>query len=264
MIDKIYILNVQTETERRELCTHYLLEKGFPKNKIEVFVAKHWQDFTDKKELCLAAANEGIPLFSNLLGNNTYKECYQTYLAQTWSYMAFYKHIEQTRECAVLIHDDTKFNCTWTELVNALKALPEPENLLFAMLSTALNEGAVKSNDFIDKKSPWIKRTRELTWWDACILYTPIGCELLWEYVNHLYTIPLAWFMCAFNNKIFQHFANTYALLINPTEENRHNIEKIQDEIINNRYEHGWKYATCDSIPCLKTTIHDHTGAPIK
>lgn len=267
MIDKVYILNVESETERRELCYNALVRQGFPASKIEIFTAKHYADYQDKQQLCEAAVSEGFELFKNLLDTGHVNECYQTYLAQDWSYMAFYKHLLQTNENAILIHDDVAFGCTYTELMRAFEMLPRPENILFATLLTYIGERITEPNLFLNDKSPWRKQLlpTSLFWNDLAMFYTPKGCELLLEYFNKLCRIKLGWLLKCFDHKIIQALPDTYMLLISPTSENLKNIHNIQKQITIGTLKHPYEYSPATEMPCTQSTIHDRkTGKPIK
>ncbi len=267
MIDKVYILNVESETERRELCYNALVRQGFPASKIEIFNAKHYLDYQDKQQLCEAAASQGFDLFKNLLNTGNVKECYQTYLAQDWSYMTFYKHLLETNENAILIHDDVAFGCTDTELVRAFDMLPRPENILFAPLSTYITENITEATCFLNDKSPWRKQLlpTSLFWNDLAIFYTPRGCELLLEYFNKLCRIELGWLLKCFDHNIIKALSGIYVLLVNPTSENLKNIRSIQKQIISGTLKQPYEYSPATEMRGTQSTIHNRkTGKPIK
>ena len=220
MIDKIYILNISSETERLRLCTEKLRDIGTPAEKIAVFEASTADRFEKTRELCEAAAAEFV-FFQKLLDREHHNLCYIGYLAQAWSYLRFYRHVQKTGETAVLLHDDQRFRCSFSDLQKAVAMLPS--SFLFATLSAC----AVPGTHQWLPGTPWYRGFIELdSPNDFGILYNSNKIDMIFDCVeDDVRRIQTGWLAQALWNNIED--KDVYALSINPIPENLGRLDKI-------------------------------------
>lgn len=265
MIDKVYILNIESETHRRAICERELQKAGVPQDKIARWHAKTCTPYKTTRELCEDASYNGYITFTQLIQTNIYRNCYITYLAQTWSYLSFFKHLQETGETAILIHDDTKFNCSFDELLTACET---PKNLLVGYLSTTITK-QLNRRQFTNTKSCWLKHIDPDTIRDWSVIYTPQGAALLLDYFENIPDLTDGWILSPIKrSKIFQFIPGFCELLINPTTPNLKNIKDIH-KILTTDAVHSinpHSYSAASGIKELpESTIHDNrTGAPLR
>ena len=258
MIDKFYILNIATETKRRDLCYQGICAAGTPAEKIEVFEASTPDTYEKTRQLCEAAAAEKFGFFQTLLDTKHYNMCHIGYLAQAWSYLRFYRHIQETGETAVLLHDDHLFRCSYDDLQNACQELPA--SFLFAILQ---GNGVPNTKQWI-KGTPWIKGfVPKCSPQDFGILYNPNRVDFLFKYLeDNAESCAMGWLAYS-----LWHIKDKgiWTLLINPVAENLVHIDEIFESIQNDEY--NPKYMTIWSIPELRYNSKLHkveTGEVIR
>ena len=255
MIDKVYILNIATETRRRDLCYQKLCEAGTPAEKIEVFEASTHDQFEKTRQLCEAAAAEKFGFFQKLLDTKYYNTCHIGYLAQAWSYLRFYRHIQETGETAILLHDDNKFQCSYNDLQNVCQGLPP--SFLFAVLQV----GDVPNVGQWIKGTPWIKGfVPNGSPRDYGILYNPNRVDFLFRYLeDNAERCSLGWLA---NSLWHIEDDGIWTLFINPVPENLEQLNEIIESIFQNGY--SQEYMTIHGISelALDSSLHDlKTGA---
>ncbi len=215
MIDKVYILNIESEQERRENAMEHLSDIGVPVSKIEIWDAKTCAPYAKTADLC-AAAGETLPIFRNLLASGNYKECYITYLAQAWSYLSFWQHLQRTGETAILMHDDVDFLCSFENVLKACDKLPK--DVFFAFLSFA-REAPIDVSQIVSYDEPWIRYVDDRFQWDAVMLFTSSGSDLLLSEFNKLDWLGDGWFMNGiWRNEFFDGCGGIYELAVNPNK----------------------------------------------
>ena len=228
MIDKIYILNISSETERLRLCTEKLNDIGIPAEKIAVFEASTADRFEKTRELCEAAAAEFV-FFQKILDREHHNLCYIGYLAQAWSYLRFYRHVQKTGETAVLLHDDQRFRCSFSDLQKAVAMLPS------SFLLATLNAHAVPAAHQWVKGTPWYRGFIELdSPNDFGILYNPNKIDMIFDFIeDNARLIQTGWIAQA----LWQmEDKDIYSLSVNPIPENLGRL----DEIIRSMHKDGY------------------------
>ena len=232
MIDKIYVLNIKKDKKRRELCLAALREQAFPENKIEIFDAKTPAGLKDREAVCKAAIADGHSLFEKLLALDVTEQVTLGWYAQLWSYLSFLKHIQNTGENAILLHDDVQFYCTWEELNDAITRVMS-DDLVLCKLGTHL-QGAHRSTRWISPSSMWSYGTSDPS--DGAIFWTPAGSQFIESRCSVDANVEFGWHgwmwsvLFVYDNAV-KNNENVYELWINPTADNKKNISRIQKDI---------------------------------
>ena len=269
MIDRIYIINLEHERTRKELCCTHLLEAGVPPEKISVWKASDNTFFPKTRDLCEAAAADGFLFFQKVLEENMQNEAGIGYLALLWSNLRILRHICETNETAIVIEDDTKIECQFDDLVNACEMLPK--DLLYAQLTWA---------DILGEQFKWLPKTpwsygilKDIT---DTFLYSPRGAlYLLEKFVEIIPPIRLGRYGACLrdlSNEKQPH--NIFTLVINPIPRNLEMVQKFQTgnefmcqfnkTLIDNQS--GWMYAATTGIPGItESSLHEvNSGATLK
>lgn len=189
MIDKIYILNVKSQKHRLTTCYNKLKEI-IPEENIGVFEASAAEDFSKTRELCVAAADDGFPFFQTILDNRIHNKALIGYLAQGWSYLRFLRHIQETKENAVLLHDDHYLTCSFNELLDLFQLLPKPPALV-VFTTRPITDKSMQALP----NSTWLKGLNEHSC-DYGIYYTPEIARSLLEELNNHTSNALGWMAC--------------------------------------------------------------------
>ena len=257
-MDKIYILNVKGQIDRLNSCLTSLEKSGFSSEHIDICEAKSCAPYRTTRELCEDAAADGFKFFNNILKNDNYKEYYITYLALTWGYFRFMRHITETGETATLIHDDVVFNCSFQDLKNVWALLPFYDPIVPVFISCLLShyyDPQILENN----ASCWLNGVPGADCIDWAIAYTPESAKFTLDYYSNVDVMPLGWFAT--------HLRSTFknlGLIINPKLENLNNIEKINKQIANMLSEktltNGALYAAVTPTSTIKSSIHKEDG----
>lgn len=265
MINNIYVLNCPDETKRLDICREHLLNSKVSSEKIKVFEAKSHKSYHKSRELCEDAIRDGFDFFDKGLAVGIQNKVYIGYLAQAWSYMRFMRHIIETDESSILIHDDSYFTCSFDNLLNSFDKLPYMP--ILASLCSPIPEGYTLPK-WIDSRSCFVNGLPEGTALDWGVYYSPEGAALilknsikLVEYMFGTWYWPILWHdsEIANNDKVF-------SLQISPTSDNIENIETIHQMFIKNLHERDlenfgyYDYCCVQGIPGIKSTMHGSEG----
>ena len=254
MIDKIYILNLERDKRRLGYTYRELLNSEFPQEKIFVWTAKSCQPYEKTVDLCTAAAAEGFRFFQNIIDNESYKQCSITYLALTWGYLRFYRHLQETGETAILMHDDMYFRCTYEELDTVCKQLPN--TLIYAFLHYVITP-EYWDKDCLYHNTVW-RSGIDICGSDVVMLYTPKGAQYLLTLSEKLQHVALGWWLQALrDNPPTDLNASIFNLVINPTQENRQSIGSIIKHFNKGDFDTGGYKSATYNIPEIQTSsIH--------
>lgn len=252
MLDKVYILNIPNEQHRLKYCRQYLLDQDVPEACIEVFEASTPGKFKSAESFCKKAADEGFAYFQKMLEEQTYQDASIGYLAQGKSYLRFWKHLQDTGETALLLHDDTRLLCKWKDLQHALAKLEEPLSVLVLPASLDL--------DTWDATSPFVHGLPMGSPHDFAIIYTPAGAEML---INNVInpSSGMGWMGASMWNVMKIHSKGVWTLVINPSPDNLDNMVKIKKNVMPGTP--AWlEYGCCWGIPELSydSSLHNPDG----
>ena len=269
MIDRIYIINLEHERTRKELCRTHLLKAGVPPEKISVWKASDNTFFPKTRDLCEAAADDGFLFFKKILEENMQNEAGIGYLALLWGNLRILRHICETNETAIVIEDDTKIECQFYDLVNACEMLPK--DLLYAQLTSA---------DILGEQFKWLPKTpwsygilKDIT---DTFLYSPKGALYLLEnLVKIIPPIRLGRYGACLRDLSNENKpSNIFTLVMNPIPSNLEMIQKIQTQ---NEFRcqfnktlrdnnSGWVYAASTGIPgIVQSSLHEvNSGGTLK
>jgi len=262
MIDKIWVLNVLREAERRQKCRQALLDKNVPAEMISIFRAKSFDSYKSLIQLRDDIIADGFDFFCDV----DVSEAKYGLLAQTWSYLSFLRHIQETQETAILIHDDHKLNCDWEELKDAIDSLPHQDDLLIAKISCHLPTDTWATPKWVTIHSAWCSGSSNP--YDAAILYTPAGARFFEQQcIANMHSLRTGWIWGHLLKSVKEvvNNNNIYELWINPTAENMQNILSIKasiaEMIADRNSEYKLLYCTAIQHPeILNSCILDATG----
>lgn len=271
MIDNIYILNGIAYEAHRIKCKNKLLDAGVPENKIKVWTAKYHNPYGKSRDLCEAAAQDGFPFFQKLLDLGKHNTAFIGYLAQTWSYLCFMRHIVENNETSILMHDKYQLRCTFDELDNACGQLPYQKYFMYASLACVTGK-IYQEPQWVNKKSVFGKGLIPDQSMDWAMLYSPKGAAFL---LNHLEQIVQnvnnGWFgSLVWSDKTITEHKHVFSLCVNPTPDNVKNIVNIQKAFKDNLTNRDlntfgfYQYIAIDGIPGITTTLHNKKGQWIR
>lgn len=249
-IDKIYILNVKSQTKRLALTNDALLGQGVPASKIEVFEATDRADFSGVQAIVADGIENGFAYFQALLENDFIKNCYVGYLANAYSYLRFWKHIQVAEENALLIHDDMMIHCTWQELQTACNELDDYAKLCVFSVGPEFQFAELWTG-----QTPLIQGLKTGSPHDFAILYSHKCAKEMLE-VLHLDALSeTGWMGESIWNK-YKNNNDAWTMFINPTAENLERLSEIKSNLMQNITEID--YMTCGGVPGIEESyLHE-------
>ena len=107
---KILQFSIPRLHERQTLHREKLIEKGVPAENIEVWNGPDGQDYAKTYQIFEAMIDDGFPHAKNFLRANYDHWLGNALAAQHWSYCRLFRHIRDTGETCVCLHDDRMLN----------------------------------------------------------------------------------------------------------------------------------------------------------
>lgn len=262
MIDAIYILSREQDNHRRDISKQKLIDSGVSSEDIHIFKAKSHTDYEKTSDLFKDAIADGFDFFEKAYQNGLQNKSYIGYMAQAYSYFLFWRHIQETEETAILMHDDTQFNCKFEYIREACNQLPS--DFVVASLTSNISFCEPKPL-WLDASSPFAYGLNKSLDW--AVLYTPEWLKFISEIIDDIVLAESeGWIWSPIkNNDLLKTHKRTFNLKIRPIPQLMKRISSIQKdfddyEIGEKQSSDGWKWSPSGGISELayKSVLHDN------
>ena len=258
MIDKITILNVQQRSDKLNWCRQALLDVGVPETMIETYPAKYWKDYDNLDNLVAFAVDDGFEFFGNVQYSEDFRHNQRNVgqLAQTWSYVSFYRDIQELNETHIFMHDDMCLLIDFETLIKACDQIPNKDELLFAYISNFISKPILREQ-IVHFQNPWIKSFNDGSEWDCVKIYTPRGASILLDKFQNSNWVGDGWFMgwiWSLHHEYFKNCGNIYQLALNP-ELSGSEMSKVYKKLVREAPENRFEYTVVAQHPSLTSDI---------